>query len=152
MKDLLKRLPELLPLATAWAEAQSTHGARLGKPLNEAGVTLARRVGVAHPERIRIVVVKELPMPDDPVLRAAGLQAGLIGAQFSGLTLAYVIFVREGDERIELLAHECRHVAQYESFGSIGGFLATHLRDVIQVGYGDAPLEQDARAFESCVR
>ena len=151
MKDLLHRLPELLPLATTWAEAQSTRGTDKGRPLNDAGLTLARRVGVAHPERIRIVVVDELPMPDDPVLRTAGVQAGLIGPQFGGLTLGYVIFMREGDERLELLAHECRHVAQYESFGSIGAFLATHLRDVIKFGYWNAPLEQDARAFESCV-
>ena len=150
--NLLDRLPGLLPLATAWAEAQASDGARRGQALNESGLALARRVGVAHPERIRVVGVVEMPLPEDPALRNAGIEAGLIGPGFAGLTLGYTIFVRNDDQRVELLAHECRHVAQYESFGSISAFLATHLRDVIRVGYWDSPLEQDARAFEVCAR
>lgn len=152
MADLLDRLPVLLPLAVEWAETESARGQLRGRPLNHEGLALARKVGVVHPERVRVLAVHEMPVPTDPVLRDAGIAAGLIGPQFAGLTLGYTIFVREGDERIELLAHECRHVAQYESFGSIGAFLATHLRDVVRLGYWDSPLEQDARAFETCAR
>lgn len=152
MTDLLERLPALLPAAIEWAEAQSAQGRLRGRPLNAEGLALARKVGVVYPERVRVVRVDEMPGPTDPALREAALEAGLLGPQFAGLTLGYTIFVRKGDERIELLAHECRHVAQYESFGSIAAFLATHLRDVVRLGYWDSPLEQDARAFETCAR
>jgi hypothetical protein len=146
--NLPEALPTLLPLATAWAEGEAKAGWARGVPLDDAGTRLARKVGVVHPERIRVVTVRELPMPTDPLLNQAARAAGLLGPGFAGLTLGHTIFLRAGDERIRLLAHECRHVAQYESFGSIGLFLATHLRDVARVGYWDSPLEQDARAFE----
>lgn len=148
--DLLHALPRLLPLATAWAEAEARAGWQRGQPLNGAGCTLARKVGVASPERIRVLHVAELPMPRDPLLRDAARAMGLLGPAFTGLTLGHTIFLREASPPISLLAHECRHVAQYESFGSIARFLATHLHDVARVGYWDSPLEQDARAFERC--
>jgi hypothetical protein len=146
----MQELPKLLPLAIAWAEAESTAALARGNTLSELGLALARKVGVQHAEKIRVVVADEIPMPSEPLLRQAALEAGLLGPGFSGLTLGYAIFLCRRDQRPQLLAHECRHVAQYESFGSIAHFLATHLRDVVTLGYYDAPLEQDARAFENC--
>ena len=90
-------------------------------------------------------------MQQDPTLRQAAIEADLLGPRFSGLTLGYAIFLSAGDTQPHLLAHECRHVAQYESFGSIASFLSTHLQEVAKVCYFNSALEQDARAFESVV-
>jgi len=46
------------------------------------------------------------------------------------------------------LAHECRHVYQYEAVGSIAAFLAVYLEQIAKVGYWDAPFQQDARSHE----
>jgi len=149
--DLVKELPRLLPLAIAWAETTSAEALSRGTSLNESGIAIARRVGVREPDRIRVVVLDEIPVPQDPTLRQAAIEAGLLGPRFGGLTLGYAIFLSAGDTRPQLLAHEYRHVAQYESFGSIASFLSTHLPDVATVGYFNSLLEQDARAFESVV-
>ena len=69
MPALLDQLPVLLPRVLAWANAQAAHIARQGAPLNAPSLTLARRVGVVHPERIRILVVPAVPAPEDPELR-----------------------------------------------------------------------------------
>jgi len=69
MPALLDQLPVLLPRVLAWANAQAAHIARQGVPLNAPSLTLARRVGVVHPERIRILVVPAVPAPEDPELR-----------------------------------------------------------------------------------
>jgi GNAT superfamily N-acetyltransferase len=149
--NLRDELPNLLPNAIAWAENQSRVGLVRGAPLTDSGVALASEMGVRHPERIRLVTVDALPMPEDATLRRAALDAGLLGPGFVGLTLGYAIFVREGHGDRRVLAHECRHVAQYESFGSIGAFLTRHLADVVRFGYADSPLERDARAWEGRV-
>jgi hypothetical protein len=115
-----------------------------------AGLALARKVGVQQPEKIRVVRVQEIPMPRHGPLRAAAVQVGF-GPDLTGLTLGHAIFLCEHDQRLQLLAHECRHVAQYESFGSIAAFLTKHLRDVATVGYYNSPLERDARACENYV-
>ncbi len=146
--DLRAELPRLLPGAIAWAREQEANAAARGAALNEGQRDLARRVGVAHPERIRVELVDALPTPDEPALRAAAIEAGLLGPGLVGLTLGYAIFVRRGHLSPRVLSHECRHVHQYETRGSIEAFLPVYLAQVISYGYPDAPFELDAQAYE----
>jgi len=146
--NLATALPLLLPRAIQWAEAQAQDALRIGRPLNSTEFDFARSVGVGHPEEIRIKTVEMLPAPSDPDLREAAIQAGLIGQGMIGLTLGYAVFICVGFESPRLLRHEFRHVYQYESAGSISAFLPVYLGQIVQVGYRNAPLEQDARAHE----
>src|SRR5689334_14243681 len=70
MPPLLDQLSVLLPRVLAWANTQAAHIARHGEPLNAASLTLASRVGVVHPERIRILVVPTVPVPEEPGVAA----------------------------------------------------------------------------------
>jgi hypothetical protein len=147
--DLHRRLPVLLPGAIAWAERRAKRAAAVGAPLTPEEEQVARAVDVAQPERVRIEMVGDsLPMPDDPALRAAAVQAGLLGQGMVGLTLGHSIFICRGRKSRRLLSHELRHVHQYEQYGSIAAFLPVYLKQVIEVGYANAPLERDARAHE----
>ena len=147
--DLAASLPTLLPRAIAWAEVQSqlvlTHGVSLKAP----GLILARSVGVKSPEEIRVGIVDQLPLPDDPQLQSAAIQAGLLGPNMVGLTLGYAVFICRGHEADpRLLSHEFRHVHQYEAAGSIASFLPIYLQEIVVFGYASAPSELDARAHE----
>jgi hypothetical protein len=146
--DLLSILPQLLPFAIAWVEEQSQRALDSGQPLDATGLALARRVWVQHPERIRTQLVDALPLPDEPGLRQAALATGLLGPGMIGLTLGYSIFIVRGHMGPRLLSHECRHVYQYETAGSIAAFLPVYLQQIATVGYQGDPLEQDARAYE----
>jgi hypothetical protein len=88
-------------------------------------------------------------MPQDPSLQAAAVQTGLLGPGMVGLTLGYSVFVCRGHEARRLLAHEFRHVFQYEQNGSIAGFLPVYLQQIVALGYRNAPFEVDACAHES---
>ena len=146
--DLRSSLPALLPLAIDWAEAASAYAHANGVSLDERGQMIARRVGVQHPENVRLMPVDELPWPGDPALRAAADATGLLGPGIVGITLGYSVYVRRGFENTRLLSHEFRHVFQYERAGSIGKFLPVYLSEIIEVGYEDSPLEVDARKHE----
>lgn len=146
--DLQAALPLLLPKAIAWAEEQARQVASSGRSLTERERELARGVGVAQPERIRVVLVDILPLPEDPALRAAALQAGLLGPGMVGLTLGHSVFICRGHETLRLLSHEFRHVYQYEQAGSIAAFLPGYLQQVVQLGYANTAFEKDARAHE----
>lgn len=146
--NLLQELPRLVPPAVAWAEARAARAAAAGTPLTLSEQDLARSVGVAHPELVRIEMVDTLPMPDEPTLRAAAQQAGLLGPNMAGLTLGHAIFICHDHKTKRLLSHELRHVFQYEQAGSIAAFLPVYLRQVLEVGYDAAALEVDARAHE----
>ena len=146
--DLRAALPLLLPGAIAWAEARAGEVAATGVALTEAQADMARRVGVQRPELIRVVVVDSLPLPEDPTLRAAALETGLLGPHMEGLTLGYSVFVVRGHHSLRVLSHEFRHVHQYEAHGSIAAFLPVYLQQIVEVGYDTAPYELDAQAHE----
>lgn len=146
--DLRSVLPQLIAPAIAWAEMQSRQAEQEGICLNAASLEIAKRVGVRQPERIRTRAVHQLPLPVEPLLQQAALQTGLLGPGMVGLTLGYSILVVRGHMGSRLLSHECRHVYQYETCGSIAAFLPVDLEQIATVGYHNAPLEQDARAHE----
>lgn len=145
---LVALLPRVLPRAIEWAEGRSRDILDAGMPLPEAGMVLARAVGVVHPERIRISVVTALPLPEDHELRAVALDAGLLGPGMVGVTLGYGIYLCDGHFSNRLISHECRHVQQYEAAGSISDFLPLYLRQIAEFGYANAPYEVDARNHE----
>lgn len=141
-------LPTLLPSAISWVKEQSAFILESGSPLTETGLRLARAVGVSHPEKIRISVVSELPQPSEPNLRDIAIQTGLLGPNMIGITFGYGIYVCDGHISNRLISHECRHVFQYETAGSIDAFLPIYLQQIATVGYDSAPYEIDAREHE----
>jgi hypothetical protein len=147
--DLRRELPRLLPGAIAWAEERARKAVEVGSPLTPDEQAIARAVGVKRPELVRIEMVGDrLPMPDDPVLRAAAIEAGLLGPGMVGLTLGHSIFICRGHKTRRLVSHELRHVYQYEQHGTIAAFLPVYLSQVLEAGYQDAALERDARKHE----
>ena len=120
-----------------------------GAMLAPTEVPLAQAVGVHHPEQVRIREVVSLPLPGDPELQSAGRTLGLFGPNIVGLTLGYGIYIIAGHRSPRLVAHECRHVQQFEARdGSMHKFLEEYLWQVVAYGYESAPLEIDARMHE----
>lgn len=140
----------LLPLACTWAEEQERIILDSGTSLTEAELVDAKRVGVAAPERIRLLRVAAIPSPRHPALAAASTITGLISSNTAGLTVRYGIFIRSdcwGDR--SLVAHECVHTMQYERLGGFQGFLRPYLLECITPpGYPYGPLEQEAERLQ----
>ena len=134
----------LLPLACQWAAAQEQRILAQGEPLSNLELADARRIGVAAPERVRLLYVPEIPIPAHPALRAAAEETQLISPLTGGLTLRYGIFIRS-DCRFhrEMVVHEFGHTAQYERFGGFEPFLRQYLFECLTVGYPEAPMEQE---------
>jgi uncharacterized protein DUF4157 len=141
-------LIELLPQAIAWAERQEKTilqhaGARA---LSSAETETAKRAGVEFHQKVRILVVGKMPLPNDPALLQAARDFGLDSAD--GLTYGYGIFIRENHAgNAHLIAHELRHVAQVETCGGLPSFVEKYLGELGSYGYDNAPLELDAEQF-----
>ena len=136
--DLLRRI-------ILWAQAQAVAGAATGSLLDEAGQALARKVGVVAPEQVRVVMVDQLPMPEDPVILQANRMEKLMDPRMDGLTLDHTLFLRQACICPSLMAHELRHVQQVEQAGSLGAFLVEYMRQIRAYQYENAPYERDAR-------
>jgi hypothetical protein len=144
-----EQFQELLPLACGWAEEQEAHILKLGLGLTAEQIADAKLIGVGHPDRVRLLSVDQVPVPEHPALRAAAEATSLISPLTAGLTLRYGIFIRSdcwGQRR--LVVHELAHTVQYERLGGFRPFLERYLWECLTIGYPAAPLEQEAVATE----
>jgi hypothetical protein len=142
---LLVLLPKLLPLAAQWVQSQEAEILAHGIPLTPSQQKDAKDAGVKISEKVRLQVVRDIPVPADPVLSKVARETGLLGPGTAGLTLRYGIYIRHGAQLDrELHVHEFVHVGQYERLGSIEAFLGLYLKECVDPGYPFGPMEQEA--------
>jgi hypothetical protein len=154
-KEVLRRIPvlalspeefeRLLPLACAWAKEQERLIITRGVELSEIQMADAQRIGIASPERVRLMKTERIPLPQRPELRSVAQEAKIITPATAGLTLGYGIVIHSfawGERK--LVVHELVHVRQYEQLGGIDAFLRRYLGECVTGGYPQAPMEQEA--------
>lgn len=141
-KGLLKWV--IFPAVWLWAAQMERRALRNGRQLNRRETELARRAGVRHPDRIRVLVVDEMPTAGLPVMRRLAARWGLSMDGVIGLCLRYGIFLRRRPARLETFVHECVHTAQCERLGGLAAFLSRYLGECLENGYERAPMELEA--------
>ena len=145
-------VPVLLPYVTRWIEARERQILAEGTPLSERSAADARAVGVADPQRVRLLRVPKIPLPAGPLIDLAERLSGGPWKHTAGLTARYGIFIREAywDDR-HLIAHELAHTAQYERLGGTAPFLRVYLTECLTSGYSAAALELEAIAAAAAI-
>jgi hypothetical protein len=145
---------QILPRAAAWVQQQEqlVLANEESLILIPEGHAIARRAGVAPPQAVRILGLLEIPLPEEADLREAAVAIASITPNTAGLTIGHGIFIRRDClQNSKLIAHELKHVEQYERYGSIPVFLQQYLSEVNQYGYPAAPMEQEAIVFAESV-
>lgn len=138
-------IPVMLPAACAWIESQERRILDEGAPLNADQLADARALGVAEPERVRLLALPRVPLPDNRFVRTLGRWTGTLSTGTIGLSARYGIFLRTPFHRDRrLLAHELTHTRQYERLGGIQPFLRRYLHECLNNGYPNAPMEREA--------
>jgi hypothetical protein len=144
-------LNQMVSRAARWAEEQEQFilNHLQSRALTAEEEEIGRLAGVQRPEAVRILATPEVPFPEELDLRAAAQAIGLTtSAERRGLTLGHGIVVRQDHANDEkLIAHELRHVAQYERCGSISTFLQRYCFELNEFRYPETPMEQDAVVF-----
>ena len=146
---MIQILPEqfenILPLAVEWAEAKEKVILEHGVSLSSQYLQDAKSVGVKFPKRVRIYEVFQIPIPKHPILRAAAEATQLISTATIGISLGYGIFILDNfsDDRYTIV-HELVHTMQCEKLGGLHPFLKKYLWECLEIGYPQAPMEQEA--------
>lgn len=134
-----------VPPAVLWVKWQEQKILQTGTALTSQGLEDARRMGVFEPEKIRVLVVDQIPLFNGGFMDFLSRVFPQVTSKTVGLSLRHGIYVRRpfaGDRH--LVAHECVHTGQYERAGSIARFLVDYFAGCIEFGYPDAPLEREA--------
>ena len=146
---MIQILPEqfenILPLAVQWAEAKERVILKHGTVLSPQYMQDAKSVGLKYPERVRIYEVPQIPIPKHPILRAAAKATLLLSQATIGISLGHGIFIHDNfsNDRYTIV-HELVHTMQCEKFGGLHPFLKKYLWECLEIGYPQAPMEQEA--------
>jgi len=144
----------LLPLAYQWAQAQEEFVLAHGVPLSPQHVADARLAGVRDCERIRVLIVDRIPLPESGELAEAARRARIITEDTRCVGFGHAIMIRAeawGDR--ELLLHNLVHVAQCERSGGLEQWIRHYLLDrQTSASFTLGSLEEEARrmAREIC--
>jgi len=146
---MIQILPEqfenILPLAVQWAKAKERVILKHGTVLSPQYMQDAKSVGLKYPERVRIYEVPQIPIPKHPILKAVAEATQLLSQATIGISLGHGIFIHDNfsDDRYTIV-HELVHTMQCEKFGGLHPFLKKYLWECLEIGYPQAPMEQEA--------
>lgn len=136
----------MVTLLGNWYKDWDDHILRHGSPLDETQTQDALCVGVKSPERVRILRVPNIPMPDYPLLYSKLVEPRVITPDANGLTVGYGIFIRSDASIARYwVAHELAHVAQIERGGS-HAVLRQYMSELLTLGYDGSSLEKEAHS------
>jgi hypothetical protein len=142
--NVVTKVDKLLPRALEWYGRVEAKLLRQGRPLAATELAVARKLGVIHPERVRVVVLARFPMPDDKELRSEAERYGMGSSHEGGRTLGYAVMLKPrfaGNSTI--LIHELVHVSQHDRLGR-KAFVRRYLVEMEMMGHARAPLELEA--------
>ena len=150
-----EKFEALIPLAYQWARTQEEFVLTHGAPLNPQHLADARLAGVRHCERIRLLVVDRIPLPENGDLAEATRRSRILTEETRCTGFGYAIIIRAeawGDR--ELLVHNLVHIAQCERSGGLEKWIPKYLSDRNTCAdFTVGSLEAEARriAHEICV-
>src|SRR6516165_6740095 len=145
-----------LPAAYQWAKTQEEIILAYGQCLSARQASDAFQVGVKDWQRIRLLIVDRVPLPDHTELSELAVRTQVLTPMSRAFTLGHGIFVRAdswGDR--ELLVHNFVHVAQFERAGRLEQWVRQYLTDrrtCIEFTLGLYESEARSLAREVCAR
>lgn len=144
-----EKYEHLFPLACHWVAEQERLILAKGVPLTTDQKIDAYLIGIEQIEKIRLLKVDTIPIPNNQELLTAMKAGGFLSAKTIGTAFRYGIYIQTDywDNR-RLLIHELTHTMQYERFKGIEPFLYQYLLECLTIGYPNGPLEQEAIRFE----
>ena len=143
-EELVQQVNGLLSLAEDFVLAKEKEAIEKGIPLTSYQLEVAKKIGLKHPEKVRIYYVNKLPFPSDPTLAALARKYGYSSPMMGAYTYGYGIWMKKaakGDR--ELMSHELIHVRQAEQLGLMEQ-TKQYLMQLFIYGYAKAPMELEA--------
>ena len=143
---LLWLLPYVMLMVIQLALERQDDCEKRGRALSNYELAIAEAVGVHYPKKVRLLFVDLISPPRRFILRTLAKVIGMDLSKAEAITFGHGITMRKDAFSLAILAHELRHVYQYEQL-RMEPFLESYLRDVITHGYAASWPEVDAQAF-----
>ena len=139
--SIIKFLPEVCE----WIENQENEIFINGRDLYPDEIEIAKTIGIKNYDVIKVFESAIVPTPNDTILKVIGKQVGLLSPNTNGICFRYGIFIHKNTiDKNAVLVHELIHTLQYEQYSSIPNFIFQYVKECIELGYDNSPLEIEA--------
>ncbi|TKF18030.1 hypothetical protein FCV43_16890 [Vibrio genomosp. F6] len=141
---LVEQIDAYFPLSIKYVRNNENIALSQGEALLPQYLEIARKIGIKHPEKVRVYYADKLPLPKNESLLFQMQRLGLDSPYFTGTTFGYGIWIStkaKGDKL--LLSHELIHVKQAEELG-LDEFTKKYLLQLAIFGYRESPIELEA--------
>ncbi len=142
----------VLPFATWWLRHQENIALQHGRKLSDEEIIWAEKIGITHPEKIRIHHLNKVPTPVPDFIEHFLQKRGFPAGNAAGMSMRYGIYIKEKHTNNRaIIAHELVHTHQYERLGGLWAFLKLYLQETMLLGYMHSPLEKEANTISKAV-
>lgn len=144
-----KTFEKLLPVAVQWAKAQEAFVLRHGSSLSARHIADAKLAGIQEPDRVRVLVVDRISLPEDPSLAEASKRVGIVTEDTRCMGFGYALIIRvDAWHDRETILHNFVHIAQCERAGGLEQWCRQYLGDRTScLKFTVGQLEEEARRF-----
>jgi hypothetical protein len=121
-------LEALLPLAYEWAKSTEEFVLSHGHPLGTTHAYDARLAGVKDCDRVRVLVVDRIPLPENQELAEAARRIRIITEDTRCMGFGHALLIRADawNDR-ELILHNLVHIAQSQRAGGLENWVRDYL-------------------------
>ena len=148
--EVTQKVDNLMDEVYKFAHKSELYAQQHGRKLTPNEVNYAKSLGIKHPEKIRVFMTKELPVPENKEVLKGFKELGYDSAFVAGVTYGYGIFIKPSwlpkwlYDTDAILAHELVHVRQVEEAQNYKVFLRRYLIQAFSYEYFAMPYENEA--------
>jgi len=149
-KEITQRVDNLMTEVYKFALSSESYVHEHGRQLTENELKYAKSIGIKYPEKIRVLLTKNFPVPQNKEVLNGFKELGYDSILVAGVTYGHSIFIKPSwlpnwlYNKDAILAHELVHVRQVEETKNYKNFLRTYLIQAFTHEYFKIPYEQEA--------
>ena len=148
--EIVQKVDTLMDEVYTFASKNEKYIQEHGRKLTNNELHYAKSLGVKHPEKVRVFLTSDFPMPTNKEVLKGFKELGFDSMLVGGVTYRYGILIKDSllmdvlANKEYLLAHELVHVRQVEEAKSYKNFLRSYLIEAFTHEYFEMPYEHEA--------
>ena len=144
--QITEKVDKLMDEVNAFALKSESYALEHGRKLTPNEMKYAKTIGVKYPEKVRVMVTSDFPVPSNKEVLKGFKELGFDSMLVAGITYRYGIYIKSSwlVSKEYVLSHELIHVRQVEKTNNFKKYMRTYLIQAFSYEYFEMPLEKEA--------
>jgi hypothetical protein len=144
--EVTQKVDKLMDEVYKFALKSEDYALKHGRELTVNELKYAKSIGVKHPEKVRVMIMSDFPVPTHEGVLEGFKELGFDSMFVAGITYRYGIYIKSSwlVSKEYVLAHELIHVRQVEKTNNWKKHTRQYLIQAFSYEYFEMPYEHEA--------